>query len=155
MGGVAATDVSTDASLLFLLPESTESLIPRSQSTQLCVSLMAPFKTVGLTQNAPAAEGTTAAGAQIRRSDANCCEWLCIHRVIIPRINLTAYFYHTCSRGDEARDMNRRRARDDVGRGDRRVEENGSPVCHVALFVDVMMDCGCVINLGKLTNIVE
>ena len=48
--------------------------------------------------------------------------------------------------------MNRRRARDDVGRGDRRVEENGSPVCHVALFVDVMMDCGCVINLGKLTN---
>ena len=49
--------------------------------------------------------------------------------------------------------MNRRRARDDVGRGDRRVEENGSPVCHVALFVDVMMDCGCVINLGKLTDI--
>ena len=55
-------------------------------------------------------------------------------------------------RGDEARDMNRRRARDDVGRGDRRVEENGSPVCHVALFVDVMMDCGCVINLGKLAD---
>ena len=51
--------------------------------------------------------------------------------------------------------MNRRQARDDVGRGDRRVEENGSPVCHVALFVDVMMDCGCVINLCKLTNIVE
>ena len=36
--------------------------------------------------------------------------------------------------------MNRRRARDDVGRGDRRVEENGSPVCHVALFVDVIDD---------------
>ena len=51
--------------------------------------------------------------------------------------------------------MNRKRTRDDVGRGDCRVEENGSPVCHVALFVDVMMDCGCVINLGKLTNIVE
>ena len=77
-------------------------------------------------------------------------------KLLIPRINLTAYIFdHTCSRGDEARDMNRRRARDDVGRGDCRVEENGSPVCHVALFVDVMMDCGCVINLGKLTNIVE
>ena len=50
MGGVVATAVSTDASLLFLQPESTESLILRSQSTELCVSLMALFKMVELTQ---------------------------------------------------------------------------------------------------------
>ena len=81
---------------------------------------------------------------QERKSDAQTrtvvSGYVFIVKLIIPRINLTAYFYHTCSRGDEARDMNRRRARDDVGRGDRRVEENGSPVCHVALFVDVIDD---------------
>ena len=72
---------------------------------------------------------------QERKSDAQMrtvvSGYVFIVKLLIPRINLTAYFYHTCSRGDEARDMNRRRARDDVGRGDRRVEENGSPVCHV------------------------
>ena len=36
--------------------------------------------------------------------------------------------------------MNQRQARDDLRRGDRRVEENGSPVCHFALFVDVIDD---------------
>ena len=36
--------------------------------------------------------------------------------------------------------MNQRQARDDLGSGDGRVEENGSPVCHVVLFMDMIDD---------------
>ena len=90
MGGVAATAVSTDASLLFLQPESTESLILRSQSTELCVSLMALFKMVGLTQIR-----TGGGWDHCRKSDAQMqtvvSGYVFLVKLLIPRINLTAY----------------------------------------------------------------